>query len=419
MKEVKKCSISGIAFTLDIDAYTLLEQYLESLKAAYAATPDGDEIVADIEARIAELILSRQENTQVVEPPLVQEIISQMGTAETINETSEQPSAQELPRIPRRLYRDTQNARLGGVCAGMAHYFKIDPTWVRLIFFAPLLLLILMSPFIPALAPFLSNLFGVFLLGYFVMWFGVPAARTARQRLEMDGEPITVQTIQQKTAHHNGSHERNADVKSVIAQVIYVLGQFVLAILKVLMGVLIFGLIVLVVALLLVLWAMISGSMQYDTLTLISVCGWEVHSYHAAILLTTAMLIPLLLLIYILLCLIISRKPSGRITLIVFLLWLAILFIAGGTALREHRRYHPAGTAEAVLPDSEHKEELREWIASDTVSVIDTQPEPAAGTGGGKSDSARITIRLPQQKQVDIQLTEHSIDINFDEKRYE
>ena len=131
------------------------------------------------------------------------------------------------------------------------------------------------------------------------------------------------------------------------------------------------------------------------------------------------MLIPLLLLIYILLCLIISRKPSGRITLIVFLLWLAILFIAGGTALREHRRFHPAGTAEAALPDSEHKEELREWIASDTVSVIDTQPEPAAGTGGGKSDSARITLRLPQQKQVDIQLTEHSIDINFDEKRYE
>lgn len=419
MKEVKKCSISGIAFTLDIDAYTLLDQYLESLKTAYAATPDGEEIAADIEARIAELILSRQENTQVVEAPLIQEIISQMGSAETISETSNQAEPQNQPRIPRRLYRDTENARLGGVCAGLGRYFKLDPTWVRLIFFAPLLLLILTSPFIPALAPFLSNLFGVFLLGYFIMWFGVPAARTARQRLEMDGEPITVQTIQQKTTRHTGSHERNADVKSVIAQVIYVLGQFVLAILKVLMGILIFGLIIAVVVLLFVLWAMITKSMQCDAMTLISVCGWEVHSRLVAILLTTATLIPLLLLIYILLCLIISRKPSGRISLIIFLLWLATLFIAGGTALREYRRFHSAETTEAVWSDSEHKEELREWIASDTVSVIDTQSDPAAETSGDKSDSARITIRLPQRKQVDIQLSEHSVDINFDEKRYE
>ena len=69
MKEVKKCSISGIAFTLDADAYALLSRYLDSLKATYAETADGDEIVADIEARIAELILSQQENSRVVETP--------------------------------------------------------------------------------------------------------------------------------------------------------------------------------------------------------------------------------------------------------------------------------------------------------------------------------------------------------------
>ena len=56
MKEVKKCSISGIAFTLDADAYALLSRYLDSLKATYAETADGDEIVADIEARNAEHI---------------------------------------------------------------------------------------------------------------------------------------------------------------------------------------------------------------------------------------------------------------------------------------------------------------------------------------------------------------------------
>ena len=89
MKEVKKCSISGIAFTLDADAYALLSRYLDSLRATYAETADGDEIVADIEARIAELILSQQENSRVVETPLLRQIISQMGTAEDISSESE------------------------------------------------------------------------------------------------------------------------------------------------------------------------------------------------------------------------------------------------------------------------------------------------------------------------------------------
>ena len=128
MKEVKKCSISGIAFTMDVDAYEALDAYLESLKKSYKDTPDGAEIVADIEARIAELILSTQDNTRVVEKPLMLNIIAQMGSAEDISEESSDRDLQcETPRIPRRLYRDTENAKLGGVCAGIGKYFDIDP----------------------------------------------------------------------------------------------------------------------------------------------------------------------------------------------------------------------------------------------------------------------------------------------------
>ena len=85
MKEVKKCSISGVAFTMDTDAYEALESYIESLKKSYANNPDGAEIIADIEARIAELILSAQDNTRVVERPLMLNIIRQMGSAEYIS----------------------------------------------------------------------------------------------------------------------------------------------------------------------------------------------------------------------------------------------------------------------------------------------------------------------------------------------
>lgn len=88
MKEVKKCSISGVAFTMDADAYEALETYLESLKTTYKDTADGAEIVADIEARIAELILSAQDNTRIVEKPLILNIIRQMGSAEDISRES-------------------------------------------------------------------------------------------------------------------------------------------------------------------------------------------------------------------------------------------------------------------------------------------------------------------------------------------
>ena len=100
MKEVKKCSISGVAFTMDADAYQELENYLDSLKKTYKDTPDGAEIVADIEARIAELILSAQDSTRVVEKPLILNIIRQMGTAEDISEEEPGRSPEE-PRIPR------------------------------------------------------------------------------------------------------------------------------------------------------------------------------------------------------------------------------------------------------------------------------------------------------------------------------
>ena len=62
MKEVKKCSISGVAFTMDADAYQELENYLDSLKKTYKDTPDGAEIVADISA--VEAATAREDSTQ-------------------------------------------------------------------------------------------------------------------------------------------------------------------------------------------------------------------------------------------------------------------------------------------------------------------------------------------------------------------
>ena len=153
-------------------------------------TPDGAEIVADIEARIAELILSTQDNTRVVEKPLMMNIIAQMGSAEDISDQNADHDLQYgNPRIPRRLYRDTENAKLGRRLRRNQQIFRhrsrlgtprAVPAADALLFGG--------IPFLFWFGPLFGNLFGIFLICYFIVWFAVPAARSARQKLEMNGE---------------------------------------------------------------------------------------------------------------------------------------------------------------------------------------------------------------------------------------
>lgn len=333
MKEVKKCSISGVAFTMDTDAYEALEAYLDSLKKSYREAPDGAEIVADIEARIAELILSAQDNTRVVEKPLILNIILQMGSAEDISDQSADHDLHcDTPRIPRRLYRDTENAKLGGVCAGIGKYFDIDPVWVRLGLFLPLLLTCFgWLPFLPWFSPMFGNLFGIFLICYFIMWFAVPAPRTARQKLEMNGERITAQSIGDVTAA-SACADPDARAKPIIAEAVSVFGKVVLILLKIFAGFLVFGLIMGACALIIGLFALIVGG---ESLFAPEILGNTVSIWVASLGILAG-LIPLILLIYVLMCLIASRKPGGKTVLAIFLLWLASIIAVSCVAIREN-----------------------------------------------------------------------------------
>ena len=81
MNEIKKCSVAGISFTMEKDAYQTLTEYLDSLRKTYNDTEEGNEIIADIEARIAELILSAIQVDAIVTKPLISNIIKQLGSA--------------------------------------------------------------------------------------------------------------------------------------------------------------------------------------------------------------------------------------------------------------------------------------------------------------------------------------------------
>ena len=347
MNEVRKCSLSGVAFTMDADAYTTLAEYVETLKKNYEDSADGDEIVADIEARIAELILSAQDNTRVVERPLIENIIRQMGSPEDITDTDPAAGRRGGPRIPRRLYRDTENAKLGGVCAGIGKYFDVDPTWVRLALFLPLLILCLQwIPFFQWwIGPMMGNLFGIILVCYLIMWFAVPAARTARQKLEMNGERITEQTIR-RTTEQQPARDPDSRTRPVVAQAVSAIGQIVLIVCKLLAGLIVFGLILSACALIIGLFAIMVGGHDMPL--------WpqflENMNLGIPILGILLVLIPIILLIYVLMCLIASRKPGSKTILAIFLTWiagaamLAILAVSDGSAMRRVRRdYQPLG----------------------------------------------------------------------------
>lgn len=322
MNEIKKCSISGISFTLDKEAYARLEEYISSLKKAYDHNPDGAEIIADIEARIAELILSALSDAgQTVRKPLIENIIAQLGCAEDISgESADDEPIKSDTRIPRRLYRDVENAKLGGVCAGLGKYFDVDTVWIRLVPFLPLLVLIFCDGWV---ASIFGNLFGMFVISYIIMWFAVPSAKSARQKLEMNGEPVTVRSISE-----NSSATPEETAKSSVASAVTVLGRIFVVMLKLFVALLILPFIFVSVVLLIVIFAVIFGG--FTSLFEIGNFGAlsGIVSPEEPILCVLGILIaliPVALLLYLFVTLLMNRRPRMWIMLTALLLWIAVI----------------------------------------------------------------------------------------------
>ena len=171
----------------------------------------------------------------------------------------------------------------------------------------------------------MGNLFGIFFVCYLIMWFAVPPARTARQKLEMNGERITARSIGDATAV---ASDPDSTAKPVVARVVYTLGQVVLILLKVIAGLVVFGLILLACALIIALFALIVGGEGNMALFCNAASVW-VGSFGVV-----AVLIPTILLIYVLMCLIASRKPSGKTVLVTFIVWFLTIIALCTVAIR-------------------------------------------------------------------------------------
>jgi phage shock protein PspC (stress-responsive transcriptional regulator) len=186
MNKTISINLGGFFFHIDEDAYQKLSRYFDAVKRSLS--PDGrDEIMKDIESRIAELFQERLKNDkQVVGLTEIEEVISVMGQPEDYKIDDEKSTYQSRSSSTnfyypsKRLYRDKENGMLGGVMAGLGHYLGIDALWLRII------MVILFFGF------------GTGLFVYIVLWIIVPEAVTTTQKLEMKGEPITISNIEKK-----------------------------------------------------------------------------------------------------------------------------------------------------------------------------------------------------------------------------
>lgn len=187
MNKTISINLGGFFFHIDEDAYQKLSRYFDAVKRSLSA--DGrDEIMKDIESRIAELFQERIQNEkQVIGLVEIDTVIEIMGQPEDYKIDDEKSTYQSSSSSStnfyypsKRLYRDKENGMLGGVMAGLGHYLGIDTLWLRII------MVILFFGF------------GTGLFVYIVLWILVPEAVTTTQKLEMKGEPITISNIEKK-----------------------------------------------------------------------------------------------------------------------------------------------------------------------------------------------------------------------------
>lgn len=185
MKPTIDINLNGMVYHIDDDAYQLLHDYLHKVEQHLGNSEDTKDIMFDIEARIAELFSDMQlhQHTQVVNLSMVQSVLSQLGTPESYcdeDETGNNPTPPSQSKVKKRFYRDPDNQLLGGVCSGIAAYLGWDAFWIRILVLV------------------LTCFYGITIPIYLVVWMIAPAATTAAQRLEMEGEIASVENIKKK-----------------------------------------------------------------------------------------------------------------------------------------------------------------------------------------------------------------------------
>ncbi|GAA5221632.1 PspC domain-containing protein [Membranihabitans marinus] len=187
MNKIEYLNLGGLPIAADADAAEMLENYLMDLDQYFGKSEYAEEIISDIELRMAELIEEKMGSRKIANIDDVRYAINVMGTADQFDDGVDDDDFDEKiytgdskqGNYNKKLYRDPQEKVIAGVCAGVSAYFGIqDPIWLRL-----------------AIVVFtLTGGAGIIL--YLILWAIMPEARTSIDRLRMKGEPVDLKNIE-------------------------------------------------------------------------------------------------------------------------------------------------------------------------------------------------------------------------------
>lgn len=185
MNKTVNINIGGLIFHIDEDAYQKLTRYFEAIKRSLSNSSGQDEIMKDIEMRVAELLTDKQKSDKhVIHIKDVEDVITVMGQPEDyrIDDDTEAPKTEQYysTSTRKKLYRDKDRGTIAGVCTGLGHYFGIDSVWIKIA--------LILSIFAG----------GAGIIAYFVLWIAVPKAITTSEKLEMTGQPVNISSIEKK-----------------------------------------------------------------------------------------------------------------------------------------------------------------------------------------------------------------------------
>jgi phage shock protein C len=178
MNKTIHINLCGLAFQIEEEAYQLLQSYLKRIEERLGKSEETNEIISDIEARIAELFKSDFKTpNDVITKQAVEEIIKLVGEPADIIDEEDEPTENSqtagdtsFTTTRKSLYRDADDRVFAGVCGGLGAYFDVDPIVFRIIFVITTVFFLFVPPLI-----------------YVILWIAMPKAVTLSQRLQMRG----------------------------------------------------------------------------------------------------------------------------------------------------------------------------------------------------------------------------------------
>jgi len=206
MKQVININFQGQVVPIEVTAFDIIKEYIESLRRHFEKEEGRDEIINDIESRIGELFQERlKAGATCITDDDVHAIIRNMGRPEDFetDEVSEDTGKEDqkdhsgsqrqytYQGAAKKLYRNENDKVIGGVCSGLADYFGIDVAVIRIVFVI------------------LAISFGFGILPYIILWIAVPSTASTeiggyRKKLYRDPDEKLIAGVCSGIAHYFG-----------------------------------------------------------------------------------------------------------------------------------------------------------------------------------------------------------------------